>query len=60
MYIHERKHGCRREKNKLSAQQSRQRKKCHLETLEARVQQLEGERAALQVHDLETHAAYIL
>ena len=31
----------RREKNRASAQQSRQRKKCHLETLETRVQQLE-------------------
>ena len=37
----------RREKNRASAQQSRQRKKCHLETLEVRVEQLERERAAL-------------
>jgi tRNA(Phe) wybutosine-synthesizing methylase Tyw3 len=37
----------RREKNRASAQQSRQRKKCHLETLEVRVEELERERAAL-------------
>ena len=37
----------RREKNRASAQQSRQRKKCHLETLETRVADLERERAAL-------------
>mmetsp|Transcript_8931 Transcript_8931/g.22313 ORF Transcript_8931/g.22313 Transcript_8931/m.22313 type:complete len:198 (+) Transcript_8931:254-847(+) len=39
----------RREKNRASAQQSRQRKKFHLETLEQRVEQLEGERTALQL-----------
>ena len=37
----------RREKNRASAQQSRQRKKHHLETLETRVEELERERAAL-------------
>lgn len=40
---------CRREKNRASAQQSRQRKKCHLEALEQRVEQLEKDRQALQV-----------
>jgi hypothetical protein len=34
-------HCRRREKNRASAQQSRQRKKCHLETLEQRVHELE-------------------
>ena len=38
---------CRRETNRAAAKQSRQRKKCHLETLETRVADLERERAAL-------------
>lgn len=38
----------RREKNRASAQQSRQRKKSHLETLESRVEMLENERQMLQ------------
>ena len=38
----------RREKNRASAQQSRQRKKHHLESLETRVAQLERDKAALQ------------
>ena len=37
----------RREKNRASAQQSRQRKKYHLETLEQRVEELERDKAAL-------------
>ena len=37
----------RREKNRASAQQSRQRKKCHLETLEQRVEELEQVRSSL-------------
>jgi hypothetical protein len=40
---------CRREKNRASAQQSRQRKKCHLEALEQRCGELEKDRQALQV-----------
>jgi len=38
----------RREKNRASAQQSRQRKKSHLETLEQRVEMLESDRLLLQ------------
>ncbi|EKX39319.1 hypothetical protein GUITHDRAFT_154451 [Guillardia theta CCMP2712] len=37
----------RREKNRASAQQSRQRKKIHLESLEVRVDALEGEKKSL-------------
>eukprot|EP00960_Hanusia_phi_P054109 762545-Hanusia_phi.AAC.3 len=37
----------RREKNRASAQQSRQRKKLHLESLEVRVEALEGEKKSL-------------
>ena len=49
----------RREKNRASAQQSRQRKKCHLETLEQRVAQLEADRDALQVRGTH-HAHFVL